>query len=102
MGTLATAGYHMGIKTKRLQIQCRATDDGRCARSKHVESLKNFGIINSITKLHLVGISTKQSTVHGFMGIKFKGLPVMVVYSRNMYLNYGNATLRKIFIYVLP
>jgi hypothetical protein len=27
-------------------------------RSKHVEPLKNFGIINSITKLHLVGIST--------------------------------------------
>jgi len=26
-------------------------------RSKHVEPLKNFGIINSITKLHLVGIS---------------------------------------------
>ena len=27
-------------------------------RSKHVEPLKTFGIINSITKLHLVGIST--------------------------------------------
>ena len=27
-------------------------------RSKHVEPLKNFGIINSITNLHLVGIST--------------------------------------------
>jgi hypothetical protein len=29
-------------------------------RSKHVELPKNFGIINSITKLHLVGISTEQ------------------------------------------
>jgi len=28
-------------------------------RSKHVEPLKSFGIINSITKLHLVGISTE-------------------------------------------
>jgi hypothetical protein len=28
-------------------------------RSKHVEPLKNFGIINSIAKLHLVGISTE-------------------------------------------
>ena len=27
-------------------------------RSKHVKPLNNFGIINSITKLHLVGIST--------------------------------------------
>ena len=32
-------------------------------RSKHVEPLKNFGIINSITKLHLVGISTESYTV---------------------------------------
>jgi len=28
-------------------------------RSKHVEPLKNFGIITSITKLHLVYISTE-------------------------------------------
>jgi len=28
------------------------------SRSKHVEPLKNSGIINSITKLDLVGIST--------------------------------------------
>ena len=28
-------------------------------RSKHVEHSKNFGIINSITKLHVVGISTE-------------------------------------------
>ena len=36
-------------------------------RLKHVEPLKNFGIINSITKLHLVGISTEFSV---FLGIK--------------------------------
>ena len=28
-------------------------------RSKHVEPLENFGIINSVTKPHLVGISTE-------------------------------------------
>jgi hypothetical protein len=39
-------------------------------RSKHVEPLKNFGIINSITKLHLVGISTESSTMHGSMSIE--------------------------------
>ena len=39
--------------------------------SKHVEPSKNFGIINSITKLHLVGISTELSTMHGSMNVKF-------------------------------
>jgi hypothetical protein len=29
-------------------------------RSKHVEPSINFGIINSIIKLHLVGISTES------------------------------------------
>jgi hypothetical protein len=32
----------------------------------------NGGIINSITKLHLVGISTESSTMHGSMSIKSK------------------------------
>jgi len=40
-------------------------------RSKHVEPSINFGIINSITKLHLVGISTESSMMHGSMNIKF-------------------------------
>ena len=40
-------------------------------RSKHVEPSKNLGIINSITKLHLVGISTESSTMHGSVNIKF-------------------------------
>jgi len=37
-------------------------------RSKHVEPSINFGIINSITKLHLVGISTDELKIrsHGF------------------------------------
>jgi len=29
-------------------------------RSKHVEPSKNFGIINSATKQHLIGISTEM------------------------------------------
>ena len=39
-----------GHINQRLQIKFRAPDDERCARSKHVEPLKKFGIINSITK----------------------------------------------------
>jgi len=39
-------------------------------RSKHFEPSVNFGIINSITKLRLVGISTESSTMHGSMNIK--------------------------------
>jgi hypothetical protein len=38
--------------------------------SKHVEPSINFGIINSISKLHLVGISTESSTMHVSMNIK--------------------------------
>ena len=34
--------------------------------SKHVEPSKNFGIINSITKLHLVGISTEIALPSSF------------------------------------
>ena len=41
-------------------------------RWKHVEPTINFGIINSITKLHLVGISTESSTMHGSMNVKFE------------------------------
>ena len=37
------------------------------SRSKHVEPSINFGIINSITKLHLVGISTEISTNINFL-----------------------------------
>jgi hypothetical protein len=40
-------------------------------RSKHVEPSVNLGIINSITKLHLVVVSTISSTRHGSMDIKF-------------------------------
>ena len=48
-----------GHINQRLQIQFRASDVERCAARKHVEPSINFGIINSITKLHLVGISTE-------------------------------------------
>ena len=38
------------------------------SRSKHVEPFKNFEIINSITKLHLVGISTELRILEGARG----------------------------------
>jgi hypothetical protein len=48
-----------GHINQRLQIQFRAPDDERCAARNMLSLQKNFGIINSITKPHLVGISTK-------------------------------------------
>ena len=39
-------------------------------RSKHVEPVKNFGVVNSITKLHFVGISTEQYTMYRSMSIE--------------------------------
>jgi hypothetical protein len=49
-----------GHINQRLQIQFRAPNVERCA-ARNILSLqkKNFGIINSIAKLHLVGISTE-------------------------------------------
>jgi hypothetical protein len=47
-----------GHINQRLQIQFRTPDDERCAARNMLKLQKNFGIINSITKLHLVGIST--------------------------------------------
>jgi hypothetical protein len=49
---------HMYIN-QRLQIQFRAPDDERCAVRNTLSLQKNFGIINSITNLHLVVISTE-------------------------------------------
>jgi len=43
-----------------MQIQFRAPDDERCAAGNNVEPSINFGIINSITKLHPVGVSTES------------------------------------------
>jgi hypothetical protein len=43
-------------------------------RSKHVAPSINFRIINCITKLHLVGISTESSKMHGSMNIKHMGI----------------------------
>jgi len=40
---------------QRLQIQFGAPDDERYAAQKNVEPPINFGIINSITRLHLFG-----------------------------------------------
>jgi hypothetical protein len=47
-------------------------------RSKLVEPSVNFGIINSITKLHLVGISAESSTMHGSMNIKFGNTNILI------------------------
>ena len=55
-------------------------------RSKHVEPLKNFGIINSITKLHLVGISTESSMLHGSMSIKREGTVLQWAFKFNIAL----------------
>jgi len=52
-----------GHINQRLQIQFRAPDDERCAARNMWILFKNFGIINSITKLHLVGISTELCTL---------------------------------------
>jgi len=41
-------------------------------RPKHVEQLRNIGIINSITRLHLVGSFYEiYITMHGSMNIRF-------------------------------
>jgi len=44
-----------GYINQRLQIQFGASDDERRAAPKHVEPSINFGIINYIIRLHLVG-----------------------------------------------
>ena len=59
-----------GYINQRLQIQFRAPGDERCAARNMFSLQWNFGIINSITKLHLVAISTESSTMHGSMNIK--------------------------------
>jgi hypothetical protein len=48
-------------------------------RSKHVELLKNFEIINSITKLHLVGISTEISRCYTVVGKCPMGVNVVML-----------------------
>jgi hypothetical protein len=49
-----------GYINQRLQVQFRAPDDERCAARNMLEPSINFGTINSVTKLHLVGISTER------------------------------------------
>jgi len=56
-------------------------------RSKHVEPSINSGIINSITKLHLVGISTKAVCIcvlsNGFHCITQQRLNSILLYFNN-------------------
>jgi len=59
-----------GYINQRLQIQFRAPDDERCAARNMLSLQQTFGIINSITKPRLVGISTESSTMHGSMNIR--------------------------------
>ena len=59
-------------------------------RSKHVGPSLNFGIINSITKLHLVGISTESSTMDGSMNIK-DGLIITGTLQKNRKCMYNNS-----------
>ena len=62
-----------GHINQRLQIQFRAPDDERCAARNMLSLQKNVGIINSITKLHLAGISTEwYVTVYTVWCINFK------------------------------
>jgi len=49
-----------GYINQRLQIQFKAPDDEQCVARNMLSLKKNFGIINSITKLHLVGFSTEK------------------------------------------
>jgi len=50
-------------------------------RSKHVEQLRNTGIINSTTRLHLVGSFYEiYTTMHGSMNIKFAFTLVNVIH----------------------
>jgi hypothetical protein len=55
-GALTKAGHHMGIQTR----DCIYSLELLMISAKHVEPSINFGIINSITKLHLVGICTES------------------------------------------
>jgi hypothetical protein len=61
-------------------------------RSKHVEHSINFEIVNSITKLNLVGISTESSMMHGSMNIRFikacmssRECPLLSGFNQNWY-----------------
>ena len=44
-------------------MQFGAPNDDRCAARNMLRLKKNFGIINSITKLHIVGIYTEHFIV---------------------------------------
>jgi hypothetical protein len=58
-------------KTRGCNYSFWAPDDGRC-RPKHVEQLRNIGIINSTTRLNLVSSFHEiHITMNGSMSIKF-------------------------------
>jgi len=51
---------------------------GGVSPAKHVEQLRNIGIINSSTRSHLVG-SFYEITMHGSMKIKFLNSPLVLL-----------------------
>jgi hypothetical protein len=60
-------------KTQRLQLQFLSSWWWAMCRPKHVEQLRNTGIINSTTQLHLVGSFYEIfNTMHWSINIKFK------------------------------
>jgi hypothetical protein len=51
-------------------------------RPKHVEHLRNIGIINSTTRLHLVGSFYEfYITMHGYMNIKLQNFVIFLKYT---------------------
>jgi hypothetical protein len=51
----AAAGNHKRMQNQRMQLQFLSSWWWAVCRSKHVEQLRNIGIINSTTRSHLVG-----------------------------------------------
>ena len=67
-------------KTRGCNYSFWAPDNGRCVAPKHVKQLRNTGIINSTTRLHLVGSFYEiYITMHGSMNIKQICLKIVIV-----------------------
>jgi len=69
-GCRAAAGNHKHMQNQRLQLQFLSFSWWAVCRSKHVEQLRNIGIIKSTTRSHLVGYFYKICImIHGSMNI---------------------------------
>ena len=68
----AAANNHKRIQNQRLHLQPLSSWWWAACSSKHVEHLRNTGIINSTTRSHLVGYFYKiYIMIHGSMNIKY-------------------------------